>query len=84
MAALDCVSKVQLHISCEGLIDKDVLSKSDAICAVYIWDESYKRFRWREVSENVPNHMIWYLSQLSVVVLLVKWSGVDLIKAFAL
>ena len=54
MAALDCVSKVQLHISCEGLIDKDVLSKSDAICAVYIWDESYKRFRWREVSENVP------------------------------
>ena len=71
MAALDCVSKVQLHISCEGLIDKDVLSTSDPICAVYIWDESYKRFRWREVSESVPNHMI-YLSQLSVVVLLVK------------
>ena len=50
MAALDCVSKVQLHISCEGLIDKDVLSKSDPLCAVYIWDESYKQ--WREVSEK--------------------------------
>jgi hypothetical protein len=57
MAALDCVSKVQLHISCEGLIDKDVLSKSDPLCAVYIWDESYKQ--WREVSENVQNHMIF-------------------------
>ena len=46
---MDCVSKVQLHISCEGLKDKDVLSKSDPICAVYLWDESYKR--WHEVSK---------------------------------
>ena len=48
MATMDCVSKVQLHISCEGLKDKDVLSKSDPICAVYVWDDSYKK--WQEVS----------------------------------
>lgn len=47
MAALACVSKVQLHVSCEGLKDKDVLSKSDPICAVYSWDENVKQ--WREV-----------------------------------
>ena len=47
MATMDCVSKVQLHVSCEGLKDKDLLSKSDPICAVYVWDEKYKQ--WREV-----------------------------------
>ena len=48
---MDCVSKVQLHVSCEGLLDKDVLSKSDPICAVYIFDALSNQ--WREVNTRV-------------------------------
>lgn len=47
MAGGECISKVQLHIACEGLKDKDVLSKSDPICVVYIWDENARK--WMEV-----------------------------------
>eukprot|EP00062_Callorhinchus_milii_P017511 gi/632969986/ref/XP_007901392.1/ PREDICTED: copine-3-like [Callorhinchus milii] len=32
----DCVSKVELSISCENLLDKDVLSKSDPLCALLL------------------------------------------------
>lgn len=32
----DCVSKVELSISCENLLDKDVFSKSDPLCALLL------------------------------------------------
>ena len=42
-----CVTRVELHVSCRGLFDKDTVSKSDSLCALYIQDENGK---WIEVS----------------------------------
>ena len=47
-----CVTKVALHISCKGLLDKDSFSKSDPLCAVYIQQGS----NWTEVLENMLMH----------------------------
>ena len=44
----DCVTRVELHVSCRGLFDRDVTSKSDPLCAMYIQDAHGK---WIEVSE---------------------------------
>ena len=42
-----CVTKVQLTISCTNLIDKDITSKSDPLCAVLSEDSKSKT--WNEV-----------------------------------
>lgn len=42
----DCVTRVELHLSCRGLLDKDTTSKSDPLCAMYIQDAHGK---WVEV-----------------------------------
>ena len=42
----DCVTRVELHVSCRGLLDKDTTSKSDPLCAMYIQDTHGK---WVEV-----------------------------------
>lgn len=34
--ATQCATKVELSISCENLMDMDVFSKSDPLCALYI------------------------------------------------
>ncbi|KAG7259738.1 hypothetical protein CRUP_035503 [Coryphaenoides rupestris] len=34
MAATQCVSKVELTVSCEHLLDKDIGSKSDPLCVL--------------------------------------------------
>lgn len=47
-----CVTKVALHISCKGLLDKDSFSKSDPLCAVYIQQGS----NWTEVWQNMLMH----------------------------
>ena len=41
-----CHSKVELRVSCTNLLDKDILSKSDPLCALYITDGK----KWYEVS----------------------------------
>lgn len=43
----DCVTRVELHVSCRGLLDKDTTSKSDPLCALCIQDKDGK---WVEVS----------------------------------
>ena len=40
------VSKVELFICCNGLLNKDVTSKSDPMCVIYLQDKG----RWYEVS----------------------------------
>ena len=40
-----CVTKVALHVSCKGLVNKDSFSKSDPLCAVYIQQGE----KWTEV-----------------------------------
>ncbi|KAK2553906.1 Copine-3 [Acropora cervicornis] len=51
-----CVTKVELHISCRGLLDKDSTSKSDPLCAVYMQDG---RGNWVEHArtEMVKNNL---------------------------
>ena len=44
--SVDCVTKVELYISCQGLKNKDVMSKSDPIAVLYCYDGQ----RWREVN----------------------------------
>lgn len=41
-----CQSKVELRVSCTNLLDKDVFSKSDPLCALYVTDGK----KWYEVS----------------------------------
>ncbi|XP_046858060.1 copine-7-like isoform X2 [Xenia sp. Carnegie-2017] len=50
-----CVTKVSLHISCKGLLDKDSFSKSDPLCAVYIFKDEH----WTEYgrTERVGNNL---------------------------
>ncbi|CAB4000097.1 copine-3-like isoform X2, partial [Paramuricea clavata] len=50
-----CVTKVALHISCKGLLDKDSFSKSDPLCAVYIQEGG----NWKEYgrTERVGNNL---------------------------
>ena len=49
MQTAACASKVEMRISCKGLQDKDVLSKSDPMVAVYLFEGS----RWVEVSQII-------------------------------
>lgn len=52
----DCVTRVELHVSCRGLLDKDTTSKSDPLCAMYIQDAHGK---WNEHgrTERVKNNL---------------------------
>lgn len=34
--AAQCVTKVELNISCDNLLDKDVGSKSDPLCVLFV------------------------------------------------
>lgn len=42
-----CVTKVELTISCQKLLNKDLTSKSDPICVVLLQDSASKK--WDEV-----------------------------------
>ena len=44
--ATDCVSKIELSISCSNLLDKDVGSKSDPLCVLL---QSIGDDKWAEV-----------------------------------
>ena len=44
-----CVTKVELHLSCRGLLNKDMLSKSDPIAVLLMQDKSNT---WYEVREE--------------------------------
>lgn len=50
-----CKSKVELRVSCRNLLDKDLLSKSDPLCALYI----LRNGRWCEAgrTEMVLNNL---------------------------
>ena len=44
-----CHSKVELRVSCTGLLDKDTFSKSDPICVLF----EQKQNRWCEVNSLI-------------------------------
>lgn len=60
MEQTQCVTKVELHISCRGLKDKDVLSKSDPIAVLLMQD---KDGQWFEVMQIFLFYLIvqWVL-----------------------
>lgn len=45
--ATQCVTKVELTVSCENLLDKDVVSKSDPLCVLHMHTSGNN---WFEVS----------------------------------
>lgn len=45
--AAQCVTKVELTVSCENLLDKDIGSKSDPLCVLLM---SSSDSQWYEVS----------------------------------
>uniref|UniRef100_A0A669CCV6 Copine-3 n=1 Tax=Oreochromis niloticus TaxID=8128 RepID=A0A669CCV6_ORENI len=55
MAMADCVSKVELSVSCANLLDKDVGSKSDPLCVLL---ESTGGDKWAELgrTERLKNN----------------------------
>ncbi|XP_029001593.1 copine-3-like [Betta splendens] len=50
----DCVTRVELSISCDNLLDMDVFSKSDPLCVLFV---SHPGSQWSEVgrTERVSN-----------------------------
>ncbi|PFX18281.1 copine-3-like isoform X1 [Stylophora pistillata] len=54
--AAECVTRVELHISCRGLLDKDTTSKSDPLCAMYIQD-SHGKWVEHARTEKVQNNL---------------------------
>ena len=48
---MQCVSRVELHISCRGLMDKDTMSKSDPCVVLFMQDQGSQ---WSEVSHFQP------------------------------
>uniref|UniRef100_A0A3Q4H444 C2 domain-containing protein n=1 Tax=Neolamprologus brichardi TaxID=32507 RepID=A0A3Q4H444_NEOBR len=55
--ATQCATKVELSISCENLMDMDVFSKSDPLCALYIntSDSQWYEFGRTEMILNCLN-----------------------------
>lgn len=49
----DCVSKVELTVSCSDLLDKDVGSKSDPLCVLL---QSSGGDKWTEVTSHCMRH----------------------------
>jgi len=43
------VSKVELHVSCDKLLNKDVTSKSDPCCLLYMMTDG----KWLEVNAGI-------------------------------
>lgn len=64
-----CVTKVELHISCRGLLDKDSTSKSDPLCAVYMQDVhgNWVEVRLRPLIVIVRNVCVMSLSCKTIV-----------------
>lgn len=46
-----CVVKVELTVSCENLLDKDVFSKSDPMCVLLMNTSGHQ---WAEVISSAP------------------------------
>ncbi|XP_012867862.1 PREDICTED: LOW QUALITY PROTEIN: copine-3 [Dipodomys ordii] len=52
--AAQCVTKVELNVSCDNLLDKDVASKSDPLCVLFLNTSGHQ---WYEVerTERIKN-----------------------------
>lgn len=55
--AAQCVTKVELTVSCENLMDKDIGSKSDPLCVLLM---NSSDSQWFEVSMAIRSGFIQY------------------------
>ncbi|XP_068604066.1 copine-3-like isoform X2 [Brachionichthys hirsutus] len=57
MAAAQCVTRVELTVSCDSLLDRDIGSKSDPLCVLLMDSSDSSESRWYEVArtEKVQN-----------------------------
>lgn len=66
--AAQCVTKVELTVSCENLLDKDIGSKSDPLCVLLINSSSSQ---WYEVSgtprPDSSSSMLWACRTVAVI-----------------
>lgn len=51
--AAQCVTKVELTVSCDNLMDRDITSKSDPLCVLLMNSSDSK---WYEVSSSSSSH----------------------------
>ena len=68
-ASLAC-SRVELRIRCKNLIDKDVMSKSDPCCVVFLQEKG----RWLEVSHayfawEMSMQRFWFGCRIKIIIL---------------
>lgn len=54
--ATDCVTKVELSVSCDNLLDMDMLSKSDPLCVLFVCNSGSQ---WSEVSISGQTLLCW-------------------------
>lgn len=54
--AAQCVTKVQLNISCDNLLDKDIGSKSDPLCVLFLNTSGQQ---WYEVILNTSGEKLF-------------------------
>lgn len=52
--AAQCVTKVELTVSCENLLDKDIGSKSDPLCVLLL---NSSDSQWFEVSMGIGSDL---------------------------
>lgn len=57
--AAQCVTKVELSVSCDHLMDKDISSKSDPLCVLMMCGEDS---RWYEVSMATESDSVQILN----------------------
>ena len=62
------VSKVEIHISCKGLLNKDVMSKSDPCCVMYTMSNG----SWYEVGASLSYKCYVHRTQ-STIDLDIRW-----------
>lgn len=74
--AAQCVTKVELTVSCENLLDKDIGSKSDPLCVLLM---SSADSQWYEVRRMSGSGFIYYITDLQ---LLLVGTGVKLLKCY--
>jgi len=55
--ATEPVSKVEVHVSCDKLMDRDITSKSDPCCLMYVMTGN----QWVEVGCLLQHHITTFL-----------------------
>ena len=76
-STLQCIVKVQLNISCKNLLDKDVMSKSDPMTVISMFNS--RSSSWLEVCYIIIFKYWVFLELYSALQLYVHMQGVTIV-----